>query len=138
VGHARIDGVELELELKPWEAWALTGSYTHLEANVRPSLEELLRVPKNTVGFSVGFAPSKRWETRLEGHLVSSREESTGTNSRNRTKGYLKFDLFAQVRIKDWLRAHLRVDNLLDRKYSEVLGFPASGTLVTVGATVEK
>ncbi len=138
VGRSRIEGAELELELKPWEAWTLTGSYTHLEANERPSLEELVRVPKNTMAFTIGYSPSQRWETRLEGLLVSSREESTATNARNRTKGYLKFDLFAQVRIRGCLRAHLRVENLFNRKYSEVLGFPANGTLVTVGATVER
>ena len=137
-GQARTDGAELEVELKPWEQWTLAGSYTHLEANERPSQEELVRVPKNTVGFSVGYEPSQRWEARLEGLLVSSREESTATNSRNRTKGYLKFDFFAQYRLKEWLRAHLRVDNLFNRKYSEVLGFPANGTLVTLGATVER
>ena len=138
VGQSRIDGVELEVELKPWEVWTLTGSYTHLEANERPSGEELLRTPKNTLGFSVGFTPSKKWETRLEGHLVSSREESTGTNSRNKTKGYLRFDLFAQYRFADWIRAYLRVENLADRHYSEVLGFPANDFLATVGVTLER
>lgn len=138
VGQARIDGAELELELRPVKPWVLQGSYTHLEANVRPSREELLRVPKNTIGFSVGFDPKSRWETRLGGLLVSSREESTGTNSRNKTKGYLTFNLYTQYRFTKWMKGYLRVDNLTDKRYSEVLGFPASGTVASVGVTLEQ
>ncbi|MBI3615905.1 MAG: TonB-dependent receptor [Candidatus Omnitrophica bacterium] len=138
VGRSRIDGVEGDLEFKPWKPWTLTGSYTHLEANERPSGEELLRIPKNTVGLRVGFAPSPRWDLGLKGLLVSSREESTGTNSRNKTKGYLKFDLLGQYRFTSWIKAYLRIENLTDRHYSEVLGFPANDFLATVGVTVER
>ncbi len=138
IGRSRIDGVEGELEIKPWNPWVLRGSYTHLEANERPSQEELLRIPKNTAGFSVGAVPSKKWEARLEGLLVGSREESTGTNSRNKTKGYLKLNLFAQIRFAPWIKAFLRVENLTNRKYSEVLGFPAADTAAYFGVTLER
>ncbi len=136
-GQARIDGVEWELKLKPWDPWVLTGSYGHLRANERPSGEELLRVPKNTFGFSVGLKPSSKWETRLEGLLVSSREESR-TEGRQKNEGYLKFDLNAQYRFSSWMKGYLRVENLMDRKYQEVLGFPANGTVASVGITVER
>ncbi|MBI3323101.1 MAG: TonB-dependent receptor [Candidatus Omnitrophica bacterium] len=138
VGNSRIDGVEAELELKPWELLTLQGSYGNLRANERPSGEELLRTPKNTAGFSVSLSPGKKWELRLEGLQVSSREESTGTNKRDRTKGYLRFDLYGHYRLKDWLKGYFRIENLFDRHYSEVLGFPANDFLATVGVTVER
>lgn len=138
VGKARTRGAELEMELKPIKPWTLQGSYTHLDANERPSGEELLRVPKNTIGFSVGLDPKTKWEAKLMGLLVSSREESTGTNSRNKTKGYLVFNLFAQYKFTPWMKGYLRVDNLTGERYSEVLGFPASGTTTFFGVTVEK
>jgi vitamin B12 transporter len=138
VGQARTDGVELELKVKPWKPWIVSCSYTHLEANERPSQEELLRIPKNTVGFRIGFEPSQKWEVGLEGLLVSSREESTATNTRNKTKGYLKFDLHGEYRWAPWIKGYLRVENLNRRRYQEVLGFPASGTLVSVGVTLER
>lgn len=139
IGQSRIDGAEVELALKSWDPWTFAGSYTHLEAHERPSGEELLRIPKNILGFRARYAPpAARWETRLEGLLVSSREESTGTNQRNKTKGYLKLDWILQYRFTPWARAHLRIDNLTNRTYSEILGFPAAGTVVTVGLTVER
>lgn len=138
VGKARVDGVELGLGWRPWEPVALTGSYTHLEAHQRPSMEELLRIPKNTAHFSVGYTPTKKWEARLEGLLVSSQEESTGTNARNKNKGYLLLNLFAQCKFTPWMKGYVRVENLTNRTYSEVLGFPAPGTVATVGVKIEK
>lgn len=137
VGKARVDGMELEANLGPWERWSCKGSFTHLEANDRATGDELLRIPKNTLGLSLGFAPEK-WEVRLDGLLVSSREESTGTNARNKTEGYFKLDLYGAYRVKEWLRGFVRVENLTNRNYAEVLGFPAAGVTATVGVTVEK
>ncbi len=138
VGRSRVDGIEMELELKPMKPWTLTGSYTHLEAKERPSGEELLRLPKNTIGFSVGFDPKTKWDLRLEGLLVSSREESVATNRRMKTKGYLKFDLQGQYRFASWIKSYFRIENLTDRRYAEVLGFPANDFTASIGVTVEK
>jgi len=139
IGKARMDGVELELILRPWDPLRLSGSYTFLDAGERPSKEELLRIPNTTVGFTVGLLPDHdRWQVSLQGSLVSSREESTGLNRRDKTKGYLTLDLFAHWRWTPWLKAYVRVDNLTDRRYSEVLGFPAQGLTASVGVTVER
>ncbi|MBI3332617.1 MAG: cobyrinate a,c-diamide synthase [Candidatus Omnitrophica bacterium] len=138
VGHARIDGVEGDLEIKPVKPLALNVSYTHLEANERPSGEELLRIPKNSVSFGLKATPTPKWEARLSGLLVSSREESVATNRREKTKGYIRLDFYGQYRATPHLKGYVRVENLGNRTYSEVLGFPASGTLVTVGVTVEQ
>ena len=137
VGKARVDGVELEADLGPWERWTCKGSFTHLEANDRATGDELLRIPKNTLGLSLGFAPEK-WEARLDGLLVSSREESTGTNARNKTEGYIKLDFYGAYRFKQWLRGFVRVENMTNRNYAEVLGFPAPGVTAIVGVTVER
>jgi outer membrane receptor protein involved in Fe transport len=130
--------MELEVEGRPFDSWTLTGSFSHLDANERPSGEELLRIPKNTVGFSLRYEPDSRWEGRLEGLLVSSREESTGANARDKTKGYGKWDLYAQYRFAPWGKGYVRIDNLTDENYSEVLGFPASGTVAYAGVTIER
>lgn len=138
VGRSRIDGAEMEVAVKPLPGWTLTGSYSHLKANQRPSGEELLRLPKNTVGFSAAYAPSNKWEARLNGLLLGSREESAATNQRQRTKGYLKLDLILKYQFREWLKGHLRIENLTDRRHSEVLGFPANDFLAVFGLTVER
>ena len=136
VGKARVDGVELETKLGPWNHWSLEGSYTHLIHGSRPSGEELLRVPNNTFGTGLSFAPGK-WEARLDGLLVSSREEST-SGGRNKQEGYFKLDFYGKYQFKEWLRGFVRVENLTNRNYREILGFDAPGLTATVGVTVEK
>jgi|GEM_PF-20312 len=137
-GHARIDGAELELEFKPTQAFKLKGSFTHLDHSERPSGEELLRTPSHTATFSMNWVPGGKWETQFEGLLVSSREESTGTNSRNKTEGYLVFNAFAQYRWNEWAKSFLQIGSLFNRNYQEVLGFPAEGTMVSIGVKVER
>ena len=137
VGKARVDGIELETELRPWKGWSAKGTYTYLKANDRATGEELLRIPQSTLGLGVGCSPG-RWEVRLDGLFVGSREESTGTNSRNKTEGYFKLDLYARYQFKDWLRGFVRLENLTDRKYQEILGFPSPGFTATAGVTIEK
>lgn len=137
VARARIDGVEVEAEVKPLPGWRLTASYAHLAHAERPSKEELLRVPNNTVSFTAGYKQGKKWDARLEGLVVSSREESF-FSGRNKAKGYLRLNLYGSYRFNERLKAYLRVDNLNNRNYSEVLGFPAPGTVVNFGVTVER
>ena len=136
VGKARVDGVELEAKLGPWEHWSLEGSFTHLSHTSRPVKEELLRIPNNTLGAALVFAPAK-WEARLDGLLVSSREESV-TGGRNKQEGYFKLDFYGKYQFKEWLRGFVRVENLTNRNYREILGFDAPGLTATVGVTVEK
>lgn len=136
IGKARVDGVELEAKLGPWKRGSLEGSFTHLSHGARPAGDELLRVPNNTAALALVFAPGK-WETRLEGLLVSSREESV-TGGRNKQEGYFKLDFYGKYQFKDWVRAFVRVENLLDRNYREILGFDAPGLTGTVGVTVER
>ncbi len=136
VGKARVNGVELEAKLGPWERWSAEGSFTHLSHSARATGEELLRVPNNTLALGVGFAP-ERWGVRLDGLLVSSREESV-TGGRNKQEGYFRMDLYAHYQVKEWLRGFLRVENLTDRRYREILGFDAPGLTATLGVTVER
>jgi len=138
VARSRIRGVELELEVRPVADWILRGSYAHLNHENRDNGDELLRTPNNTVGFSVHHQPAGRWDARLDGTLVGSREESTGGGRRDKTGGYLKLDFLTTFRFNDHWKGHLRVDNLTSETYSEVLGFPAPGTVFTVGVAWEQ
>jgi len=137
VGKVRVEGIELEAEVRPTREWTLKGSYTATSAHERaPGKEELLRIPNNTFGMGVRYAPG-RWEVRLDGLLISSREESV-TGGRVKMEGYPKLDLYAAYRFKDWLKGYVRVENLTNRNYVEIIGFPSEGITGILGVTVEK
>ncbi len=137
VGKARVDGIETELEWHPLAAWTVKGSYTATSAHDRATEDELLRIPNNTAGLSLKYAAG-RWESRLDGLLISSREESTGTNSRNKIEGYFKLDFYAGCRIREWLETYVRVENLTNRNYQEILGFPSEGITGIIGIKVKR
>ena len=46
-------------------------------------------------------------------------------------------DASLTVQVTEDLQLYGRIENLLDRHYAEVLGFPAAGTLFFVGAKTE-
>ncbi len=138
ISKARVDGVEFETALHPSDEWSIIGSYTHLEPNARPSGEELVRIPLNTASVKLNYTTGKKWDFGLESQLVSSREESQSANRRQKTKGYLVFNLYGQYRWTDWAKTFLRVQNVTNQHYQEVLGFAEEGALATVGVTFEK
>ena len=68
---------------------------------------------------------------------MSSRQESVATNRRLPTKGYKTVDGVLSFKATDKLTLYGRVENMFDRHYSEVLGFPAPGSLFFIGGKVE-
>ena len=137
VGKARVDGIETEMEWHPAKAWTVKGTYTITTARDNATRDELLRIPNQTAGLGLRYAAG-RWEAKLDGLMVSSREESTGTNSRNKDEGYFKLDFYGGYRFKDWLQGYMRIQNLTNRHYSEILGFPSEGFTWTLGVKVKK
>ena len=137
VGKARVDGIETEMEWHPAKPWTAKGTYTITTAHDNATQDELLRIPNQTAGLGLGYKQG-RWEAKLDGLMVSSREESTGTNSRNKIEGYFKLDFYASCRIKEWLQAYLRIQNLTNRNYQEILGFPSEGFTWVLGMRVRK
>lgn len=137
VGKVRAEGIEVWTELRPTVNWTLRGSYTLTSAHEgAQGREELLRIPNNTFGATLRYATTK-WEARLDGLVISKREESTVSPSRQKAEGYPKLDFYAAYQFKEWLKGYLRVDNLTNRNYVEIIGFPTEGITGVLGVTVE-
>jgi len=135
--ETEMEGFELQGHLRPVAGLELSASWTYTDAEEEPSKEELVRIPKHLLGFMAEYAFLERWRLNLKTTVVDHREESTGTNSRNRTKGYANVDGSLTCQVTPSLQLYGRVENLFDRHYSEVLGFPAPGTLFFIGGKVE-
>lgn len=137
IAETEMEGFELEGHLEPREGLRVVGSWTYTDAEEEPSKEELLRVPRHTLGVTVDYAFLERWHLNFDATLVDHQEESRATNRRERTKGYAKLDVVLSFQPTERLTLYGRVENLLDRHYSEVLGFPAPGTLFFIGGKIE-
>ncbi len=137
VNEAEMEGFELAAHLEPGFGVHLSGNWTYTDAEEEPSKEELVRIPKHVLGFNLDYDFLKRWRLNLNATVVDHREESRGTNKRERTNGYAKLDGALTFQTTKHFQLYGRVENLLDRHYSEVLGFTAPGTLFFIGGKVE-
>ncbi|MBI1992548.1 MAG: TonB-dependent receptor [Candidatus Omnitrophica bacterium] len=132
-----MEGFELAAHLEPGFGLHLSGNWSYTDAEEEPSKEELVRIPKHTLGFNVDYEFLKRWRLHLRATLVDNREESRATNKRERTKGYATLDGSLTFQAAKQLQVYGRIENVFDRHYDEVLGFPAPGTLFFIGGKVE-
>ncbi|MBI3319775.1 MAG: TonB-dependent receptor [Candidatus Omnitrophica bacterium] len=137
IGRARMTGFELEAHGTPIPALRLSGTWTYTDAIDKSTKDKLVRIPANKVGLNVSYDFLERWRLNLHTLLVSHQEESVGTNARRRVKQYGRVDGSLTCRVTKNLEVYGRIENLLDRHYSEVLGFPTPGTLFFIGGKVE-
>jgi outer membrane cobalamin receptor len=143
LGEARAQGLEVTAEAAPHPLVRLTADYTLLDGEVLVSTadfdpvyavgQSLLRRPKHQAAFSARVG-TERASGLLSVLAVGERADSDfaglGLTSND---GYARVDLRGQVRLVRGLTAFAACENLLDRRYQEVLGYPALGRSVRAG-----
>jgi len=137
VAEVEMEGFELEGSVEPMTGLRFSTNWTYTDAEDETADEELLRIPRNQATFALDYDFLERWQLHLDATVVSSREESVATNRRLPTKGYKKVDVALNFNATDRVTLYGRIENLFNRHYSEVLGFPAPGTLFFIGGKIE-
>ena len=146
LGGAWTRGVELEARLRPVKQITLEATATHMRTENGQTGQQLLRRPKRVYTARlvahplVDLVPARHdgLDLSFEWLSVSSRRDVTADASLNFygyavNRGYKRLDIAAGYRFLDHFRAFVRIENVLDRKYQEVLMFPADGTNVLGG-----
>jgi len=133
INRARMTGVELETHAEPLSGLRFSGTWTYTNAIDKSTKDTLPRIPANKIGLDADYAFLKQWRLNLHTTLVSHQLES----NRQRVKPYGRVDGSLTFQATKNLQIYGRIENLLDRHYSEVLGFPAPGTLFFIGGKVE-
>lgn len=143
VGKARARGLELSLEAVPVARLGLSAQYTLLDSEVLVSTsafdpvyevgKPLLRRPRHQGSLSA------RWSGgRVSGGatlvVVGKRADSDFLGlGLKQNDGHTRLDTRLRVRLVRGLEAFLVAENLLDRKYQDVLGYPALGRSLRAG-----
>jgi len=148
-------GLETGFELNPLPYLALQGSYTYLDTealdtgfDIGPDAtfvrgSPLLRRPTHSGALSATWSPNGHGSLTLSLTGVGprwDRDFSVVPADRVELPGYLRTDLagsWTLVRTapgRPGLQATLRIDNLLDRRYLEAVGYPARGRTIFLGA----
>jgi outer membrane cobalamin receptor len=143
LGRSRARGVELALEAAPAASLRLSAAYTFLDGEILVSTDEfdpvvavgrpLLRRPKHQAAFGARYT---RGRVGVGANLVAvgARADSDFAGlGLLMNDGYSRLDARARVRLARGLEAFVVGENLLDRRYQEILGYPALGRAVRGG-----
>jgi outer membrane cobalamin receptor len=133
-------GAEIELQGRIRPRLLLTAAYTYTSTEILENPEctsanpcsfpyapgdPLLLRPKHSATTLLSYA-RKRWSANLAGSFVGPRADSDfdGFNI-NHAAGYVRVDLGGWYAINSRITAYANIDNALDRRYNEVLGYPS-------------
>ena len=135
VNQAFAQGAEVELQAKLRSRLLLNAAYTYTStqildnpAPIDPEFnpgQPLLRRPKHSATTLLSYLGS-RWGANLSGSFVGRRPDDDffGFNI-NHAAGYVRADLGGWYAITSRVTAYANIENALDRRYNEVVGYPA-------------
>ena len=144
LGRTRGRGLELSAEATPARALRLAAQYTLLAGEVLESGDafanpvyatgrSLLRRPRHQATFSARWRAG-RVAFGADLVLVGRRGDSDFLGlGLEGNEGYRRLDARARLRLSRALEAVVVGENVFDRRYQEVLGYPALGRSVRVG-----
>jgi vitamin B12 transporter len=149
IGESRAQGFEVAATWQIGWGFAVRGEYTYLDAELtrseRPehpvfgTQQPLLRRPKHAGSASLDYG-GERLHVNLTGLFVGPRADSDFAGlGLTRNPGYARLDLAASYRLpftRKGLKAvevFGRIQNLFDRRYEEVLGFPSPAFSILAG-----
>ncbi|MEW6131263.1 MAG: TonB-dependent receptor [Acidobacteriota bacterium] len=138
--RASARGLELISALRPALKLQIAASYTYLRSRLEKSATAmnevglaLLRRPKHSGAFEINWI-GNRFDLSFDGAIVGKRRDldpisgarflASGLPIFN--DGYVKLNLAGSYKINNRLTAFLRIENLLNQKYEEILGYPAN------------
>ncbi len=138
-------GVETSAQARVTNYILLTGAYMRMYTDITASTspessdtgigEPLLRRPRNSGSLSIAVTP-KRWSFVIGGSFVGERQDADFTFGVTRNPGYENVYASASYDVARHFTPILRVDNLLNERYEEVLGYQALSRSILGGVRV--
>jgi vitamin B12 transporter len=135
VNQAFAQGAEIELQAKLRSRLLLNTAYTYtsteilsdpapIDSQYNPG-QPLLRRPKHSATTLLSYL-GDRWGANLSGSFVGRRPDDDffGFNI-DHAAGYVRADVGGWYAINHRVTAYANVENALDRRYNEVVGYPA-------------
>lgn len=138
-------GVETSVQARVVNSVFLMGSYmwlpTRITASTSPESsdtgigEPLVRRPRNSGSLSITATP-QRWSFAIGGSFVGERQDADFTFGVTRNPGYQFVYAGASYDLAKHFTPMLKIDNLLNERYQEVLGYPALSRVILGGVRI--
>jgi vitamin B12 transporter len=130
-------GVEFEIAIKPSEKWSITANYAYVDGKIETSSAatgkdtsffNLIRRPKNTINFNIGFQATKKLFTSIGGRWVDKREDrfsnpATFATEKKILGSYYNLDAYAAYQVHKLVKLFVDLRNITDQQYSELYGY---------------
>jgi vitamin B12 transporter len=128
VNRSRVfaQGVETELQLKPYDWLSIRPQLTYVDTDIQDSPEELRRRPKWRAGMNVGWRPRVDLNFNLAMFYVGSILDSSIPTGERSLNPYTRVDVASEWTLTPKLKVFFGIDNLLNQKYEEAIGFRAA------------
>jgi vitamin B12 transporter len=123
IDRATTRGVELAASARLCPAATARIGYTYMDATDDVTDTRLIRRPRHTLDCGIETRVTKRWMLGGGAHVVADRVD--GAYGPTPLAGYTTFRLYSSYALQPNLILKVRAENLLDRTYQEVAGYPA-------------
>lgn len=136
IAEARIKGLETnaDIVIVPSE-WKARLMYTYMSATNETTGDPLPRRPKNKGGVALTYTGIPKLEVEARVTLVGERTDSAFAPGVI-NPGYVRVDLRGNYKVTDNVQAFLRLENITDEKYEEVLNYGTAGRSIYGGLKV--
>jgi len=135
VNKAFAQGAEIELQAKPQARLLLNAAYTYTSSQyltnpapfdpVFDPGQPLLRRPKHSATQMLSYL-GNRWGASLSSSFVGRRSDDDFDGFEiYHAAGYVRADVGGWYAMNSRITAYLNVENALDRRYNEVVGYPS-------------
>jgi outer membrane cobalamin receptor len=138
-------GIETSAQARVANNILITGSYMWLDTRITASTtpessdtgigEPLVRRPRNSGSLSIAVTP-KRWSLVIGGSFVGERQDADFTFGVTRNPGYENIYASASYDLAKHFTPFLKVNNLLNERYEEVLGYQALSRNILGGVRI--
>jgi vitamin B12 transporter len=138
VGQATTYGAETFAAFRPWETLTLRANYTYTIAKDEVLDTELLRRPKHKASLEAAWKPNDAATLSATLLYVGPWADisRSGAVTGLRSGGYTLVNLAGSYDLGHGITAFARINNLLDRRYQEPIGFLHQGLGVFGGIRV--
>jgi outer membrane cobalamin receptor len=130
--HVR--GLETSLELQ-WGTLTATPRLSYTNARNQLTGASLRDVPSWLAGATLLWKPDPDWNVSFDLNHVGGMVDNAVPTGDVALPGHVRADLAVAYQLLPNLALKLGVDNLFDRHYEDVVGFPAPGAVVRGGVS---
>lgn len=123
-------GVESFLEINPFQGLLIKANYTYTHTRDDSTGQEQLRRPAHKGNVELNYQYNDKAMFNLNMLIVGSRDDmdfSSFPFNRVELPGYVTVNLAGHYNLTHFLQAFVRIDNIFDKQYQEVLGYGTSG-----------